>query len=116
VAYEYHEDTGCWQLAVDFAPDVTGSAAIDYVITPEMNLIFSDRSFKLGLGILSSYISSSAGDDWSDMYWQFLAGFDLVMGGLDFDLMVYHVFEDWDDVGDFETDDLEFGAWFNYSF
>jgi hypothetical protein len=116
VAYEYHEDTGCWQLVLDFSPEVGGSAGIDYVLTPEMNLIFSDSSFKLGMGILASYVSSDTLDDWTDMYWQFLAGFDLELGGLDFDLMTYYVFEDWGELGDFDTKDLEYGAWINFPF
>lgn len=117
LAYEYHEDAGYWQIGVDYAPDVTGAESTDYVITPQINLVFKDGIWLGGVGALRSYINDeTAGGDWIDLYWQLLLGVQLPLFGLKVDLQTYYTFEEWDKVDEFDTDDLEFGVWLNFSF
>lgn len=107
VAYEYHEKGAYWQLAMDYVWDPSAVGSLDYILTPEINVIFKDNLWRGGLGVLSSY-TSGATDDWTDIYWQFLAGIHLPMFTLDVKLDVAYVFKDWGDVSDFDTDDLEY--------
>lgn len=117
VAYEYHEMTGYWQVALDYAPDVSGTNSTDYVVTPQISLIFKDRAWRGGLGLLKSYIRDNDGEaDWTDFYWQMILGLDIPLLGMEFNVLAYYVFEEWGEVGDFDVDELEFGAWLKFSF
>lgn len=109
LGYEWREASACWQLAVDYAPDVD-SVGVDYVLTPQLNLIVNDGIWRGGVGILKSYIADDMNTDWEDIYWQFILGIGIPLGGLTVDVDAFYAFEDWGDIGDFDTDDLEFGA------
>ena len=123
LAYEYHEDIGYWQIAVNYMPDPSGTAgtnsadSIDYVITPQINLIIKDGPWRGGLGALRSYIhDKEKGGDWPDLYWQFILGVHLPVMAVQIDVHAFYVFEDWDMLDEFEFKDVEFGIWLNYTF
>jgi hypothetical protein len=121
--YEAGADGGYWQLALGYTPHVTktaGKDAIDYVMTPQFNIVFEDPCWQMrfGAGVLYSYISyEEKGGDWSDMYWQLLGGFTIPLGSsMNLDLMAFYVFEDWNELSKYKSDDIELGAWLKYTF
>lgn len=115
LVYEYHESIACWQLGVQYAPDV-GTNGIDSVISPELNLLYKDKAWRGGVGAVASYIEGDVKSDWSDIYWQFVLGLEMPVGGLSLQVLGYYVFEDWGDLSDFEFDDLEVGAFLTFAF
>jgi len=117
LAYEIHESAAYWQVAVLYAPDVSGVETIDYVITPQINLIMKDSFWRMGVGALGSYIrDNETGGDWTDVYWQFIAGISIPLSVFELNAQAYYPFEAWRDIGDFDTDDIEFGGWLTYFF
>lgn len=117
-AYEHHENVGYWQLGISYAPDLTGEPASDYALTPQANLIFKDKFWRGGLGILGSYIRDNAGNsDWTDLYWQFIVGAHLpALIGLQIETYTYYVFEEWKELDEYELKDMEFGVSLNFPF
>jgi len=117
LAYEYDETDALWQLAVSYCPDVTGSNQVDYVITPQISLILRDGIWRAGTGVLMSYIhDEDIGGDWTDLYWQLLAGIQLPFFGLRIGAEAVYVYESWGDLGDFDSDDLEYNGWLGFEF
>lgn len=117
-AYEFHDQNAFWQLGVDVTPEVGDGDAIDYGVTPQLNLLFKDRIFQGGLGILSTYTRDAAGQgDWMDMYWQFILGIALPLPGrLKVSANAYYPFEKWDSLGEFKSEDIEYGVAVGYTF
>ena len=115
IVYEYHEGDAYWQFAVSYA-DSMGSNEVDYVITPEINLLLSDNMWRGGMGVLAGYVESGATSDWSDVFYQFVLGFQIPVGPLSMDILAYYVFDDFGEIGEFEFDELEVGAWLTYKF
>lgn len=118
LAYEYHENNSFWQLAVGYAPDVTGSNGVDYVLTPQINLLLQQGAWHEGLGVLGSYIkpSDSGDSEWSSVYWQLILGFEIPVAGVNIGADAYYKFEDWRELDEFDFDDVEFGGWISYRF
>ena len=121
VAYEIHEGGAFWQLGVDMTPSFKGTngaeSVTDYAITPQLNLIFTDRLLMAGVGILSSYVKPKEGDaDWMDPYWQFILGLDIPLGRITLDLYSCYVFKQWDKLNDFDAKDIEFGGRLGFKF
>lgn len=117
-AYEYHDKDAFWQLGVDVTPEVGEGNDVDYAVTPQLNLLLKDRIFQGGLGILSTYTRDAAGKgDWMDLYWQFILGVALPLPGpLKVSANAYYTFEQWDALGDFKSEDLEYGVAVGYTF
>ena len=121
LGYEYHDAGGFWQFLLGYAPTISkGSdgrgAGVESVLTPQLNLLLEDRNFIAGVGILASYISAEGGDDWTDVFWQVMAGYEIPLPLFKLELMVYYPFEKWKTFRDFKTGDLEFGASLKRSF
>ncbi len=123
LGYEYHEGNAFWQLLVGFAPDISEGeegrgAGIDSVITPQINLIFEDRNWLGGVGALASYIKAedSDADDWTDVYWQLMLGFQIPMPALHVEFMAYYPFEKWSTLSDFDAGDIEYGLLLKFKF
>jgi len=123
LGYEYHESSAFWQLLVGFAPDISDGddgrgTGIDSVITPQINLLFEDRNWLGGVGVLASYIESEDSDanDWTDVYWQLMLGFRIPLPALNIDVMAYYPFERWNTLRDFDTSDIEYGLLLNFKF
>lgn len=117
IAYEIHENEAYWQLAVEYAPDISGTNAVDFAVTPQLNLLFEDRGWRGGLGVLTSYVAGDDDDEWTDLYWQFIFGFHFGTSRKpEIDVLVYYPFESWSDIGDFDAQDIEFGLWLCFPF
>jgi len=118
LAYEAHNAAAFWQFVADYAPDLTGTNDVDYAITPQINLLFKDGAWRGGAGALASYLAGK-GDresDWTSVYWQFLLGFEVPVGGLNVGAQALYRFETWGDLGDFDVGDIEYGGWISYHF
>ena len=115
VFYEYHEGETFWQLGVNYASSM-GSNDVDYVLTPEINLIFADDFWLGGTGILSSYVSDETTSDWSDIYFQLILGFQIPVGNMSLEVLGYYVFDDFDALGEFDFDEIDIGVWLMYKF
>ncbi len=116
LTYQYVEDVSYFELAATIVPNPKADS-LDYIVTPQLNLLFSDGMWRGGTGVLTTYTKDSTGDDdWTDIYWQMIFGLSYPIGRLSLDAYVYYVYEGWEDLLDFEFDDLEGGAWLVYSF
>jgi hypothetical protein len=115
LVYEYHEGGAFWQFGVSYATSM-GSNDVDAVITPEINLMASDGGWRGGMGVLASYIETEDDDDWSDIYYQFILGFDIPIGSLALSVQTYYVFDDFDNLDEFDIDELDVSAYLMYQF
>jgi hypothetical protein len=114
--YEYSDQSAMWQIVFDWAPYVTGTNSVDQVITPQLNLIFKDRAFRGGIGILGSYIDDED-PDWTDIYYQFLLGLELPLHRrFSVELYAVYAFEAFDELQDFVWGDIEFSGVIKYAF
>lgn len=114
IAYSGESEDSVWQLAVDYAWDLNGSTTTDYIITPQINLLWKDRAWFGGVGIMSSYIEDMiTGDDWTDIYYQLIFGVKVPFYGTSMDLGAHYEFESWNDLGKFDFGDLTYGIWLN---
>ncbi len=123
LGYEYHEAGGFWQLLIGFTPSVSDGTdgrgiGVESVITPQLNLLFEDRNWVAGVGVLSSYINrdnkaviedEELRDEWTDIYWQLMIGYRMVLPALQIELMLYYPFEKWNTLRNFKGEDLEYG-------
>ncbi len=123
LGYEYHEGTAFWQLLVGYAPDISEGkdgrgAGINAVITPQINLLFKDRNWLGGVGVLASYVEADESDanDWTDVYWQLMFGFQIPLPAIDIEVMAYYPFEKWNTLRDFDAGDIEYGLLFKFKF
>ncbi|MBN1670532.1 MAG: hypothetical protein JXR37_05845 [Kiritimatiellae bacterium] len=104
LSYEFHEGPGLWQLAATYAPD-------SEVIQPQLNLIYQQSGMTFGLGGTTSYQLGEV-NEWGDAYWQWVAGFGLKFTKkFNLNLAAYYVYKSWNDLGDFDLDDLDYGVW-----
>ena len=127
LALEYAERLALWQLGVDFAPDVSGTRDLDpeedqvgtrFVITPQLNLIFKDRVFRAGTGVLTSYVKDDDGEgEWLGPYWQLLLGLSFnIAGSVSLDTSAHYVMKSWDKITDFKFGDLEYSMLLTFRF
>lgn len=118
-AVQFHEGDAYWQLGVDYAWD-GGSLDpnSDYVLTPQAHLMFKDRVFVGGVGILKSYMESKDGEsEWSDLYYELTLGVALpVSDRVKLEARAVYPFADWGDLGEFDTSDLDYVATLNFKF
>jgi hypothetical protein len=116
-AYEIRDEMGFWQLGALYIPDAGTDSTYDYAATPFLNLIIKERSFLLGVGILQTYTSGSADDEWSDLYWNLLTGLEFPVGDrLSVTGLAIYDFEGWNTLNDFRFEDVEFAASLNFLF
>lgn len=115
VSYQVADQAGYWELALDYCPSPTGSNSVESTLTPQINLLFSDGPWRIGLGLLKSYIEGP--DDlsgWQSVNWQGILGLRFPFGRLLFDIKAYYVVDSFGDVTGFDFSDIEYGAWLNY--
>ncbi|NLB54677.1 MAG: hypothetical protein GX811_02735, partial [Lentisphaerae bacterium] len=119
-----------WQLGLDYAPNVNGffghtvdeeasdKIEVNYVLTPQLNLIFKDRMFRGGVGVLTSYIRQKDGEDeWLSLYWQLQLGIELpIFKRISAGVTAYYLLDKWGDISDFKFDELEYAARIKYVF
>ena len=114
--YQKGNDRAAWQLGALYAPE-PGTNSMDYAITPQANLVVKQGFWQGGVGLLKTYTVTADGkSDWSSLYWQGMAGFELPLGGFTLTAYAYYTFDKWGNITDFETDALEFGGWLTYAF
>jgi len=118
LGYEIHDENGLLQLICGYTPEFKNHRDIDYGITPEGNLLFTDGLFQGGVGILSTYTSGgTSGSKWMALYWQGVLGLNIPLGKqFSFQANAYYVFEEWNKLGDFRFEDIEFGGYLSYKF
>lgn len=117
LAWETHNEDALIQFGASVCPTFEDNEAIDYAITPEMNLLLKDRVFRGGLGILSTYTKTDTEDKWMDMYWQFLLGMSFdVAKRLSLDGYAVYPFKDWGDLSEFRGGDVEYRAGLTWHF
>ena len=112
---EFHEGVGYWQLLLGYTPSVKADPEaegpeIDYIFTPQLNLIIQDRGWLAGAGILSSYIRDETESEWSSMYWQTMLGYQFRLQQFTLDVMSLYTFDKWGNISDFRFGDVEFSA------
>ncbi len=117
VAYECQEENAYWQIGLGYTPHVTGNGTADYIITPQLNLVATENIWRAGIGALMSYVHDDVGDsDWSDVYWQMLAGVGFPLGTFQVDVLAHYTFDSWDGLRKFGAGDIEYGVWLKYAF
>jgi hypothetical protein len=125
LSYEIRDTAGYWQLAACYSPRPSGtnSTSIDYVLTPEVNLVIQDTDPKWkylrgGIGILNSYMPSKdkTKDDWLGFYYHFMLGLNFDLGKIGLEINSYYTFDDFSKLSEFKFGDLEYGCWINYVF
>lgn len=122
LAYEYHNASAYWQLAVGYAPKVSGTNNVDYLFTPQINLIFKDGYIRGGVGVLWDYrefndeSTSAKSSKWTDAYWQLLLGVGLPLGKITIDFFATYPFHDFDSFDNFKAEDIEYGGWIGFTF
>lgn len=112
---EFHEGIGFWQLIMGYNPSPKSSPdpedpAVDYILTPQLNLILHDQGWLAGTGILSSYIKDEEESDWSKTYWQTMLGYQFRFQYFTMDVMGIYSFDRWSNFSDFRFGNMEFSA------
>jgi len=117
---EFHEGIGFWQIIVGYTPSVKSPPEpddpelvvpeIDYVFTPQLNLILHDQGWLVGTGILSSYIKDEVESDWSKVYWQTMLGYQFRLQHFTLDVMGIYPFDSWSNFSDFRFGNMEFSV------
>ncbi|WP_300673839.1 hypothetical protein [Desulfoluna sp.] len=103
LAYEYHAPLAFWQLGLGYTPESNTDSGAK-VFTPQINLIFKDSIYRLGAGALKSYVDVDGETDWTDIYWQMIAGIEVPLGAhASLGLYGCYVFNKWDEIT--QTDD-----------
>ncbi|MCX6998509.1 MAG: hypothetical protein NTV49_15855 [Kiritimatiellaeota bacterium] len=118
LGYEYHEGLALWQILADYAPDLTGTNNANYVITPQLNLLFEDKIWRAGLGVLDGHIASKVADEsgWTGIYWQFIVGINVPIHKFSLGVSAFYPFERWGDLDRFDFRDLDYGVSLSYHF
>ncbi len=112
---EFHEGIGFWQLILGYTPSLRSTSEpdepeVDYIITPQLNLILQDQGWLAGTGILSSYIKDEVESDWSKTYWQTMLGYQFRFQHFTLDVMGIYSFDRWSNFSDFRFGNMEFSA------
>jgi hypothetical protein len=118
LGYRYTENKVSWHLAAEYAPNVGTSNNVDYVITPQINLLFADRYFLFGAGALMSYLKDDTLDDpWSALYFHLMAGVEFPLGQRwSVAALAEYPFKKAKDFGDFDLDRVDFMGMLSYRF
>lgn len=118
VAYALYDGMGYLEAALDYAPEGTAESVIDDVLTPRLNLGIKDGIFVAGIGIADAYVNTkTGGSEWTGLLYQFQLGLDVPLGNsFELGAAAYYSFEAWDELGDFEVEDLEYGVHVGYFF
>jgi hypothetical protein len=119
VAYEYAEQNVFWQLGCDVLPDSKYREALHYAVTPQLNLMLRDPAWFIhgGVGILSTFTHTDAGENWTDLYWQLILGLDIpVSDKWSVQANAFYVFDKWDHLSQFDIHEVDLGAYISCRF
>ena len=126
-AYQYSEGLASWELACDYAPDISGKKpnpeeggdplGIDYILTPSISLLFTDKFFRGGGGTFMSYVRDEDGGSWEGPGGQLQAGLHFPLGSkFAIDIAAYYIFTRFSDFEEFDLNELEYAGWLTYVF
>ena len=113
-----YDGMGYVELGCEYAPDPSYDA-IDEVITPYARLVIEDMGVAAGIGVRDNYVFFSdkeRKDDWTDLLYEFHLGLGFTLGRIIIGGGAYYSFDDWDDLKDFDFDDLEYGIHVGFAF
>jgi len=114
MAYEFHEGNAFWQFGLGYTPSASATsqvAEVEYVITPQLHLVYQDGSLMMGVGALKHYISDTNGKHWTSIYWELMLGLQLpISTSVSIQGLACYQFRDWGNLGDFDTSEIEFGV------
>lgn len=118
LSYALYEGTGYLELGLDYAPEGTADSIIDDVLTPRLNMAIRDGYFVAGIGIADGYVSRKIGSsEWTGLLYQFHLGLEFPVGErFEVGGGTYYSFEAWDELGEFDAADLEYGVRLGYLF
>ncbi len=117
IAYELHDLSGLWRIALNYTSSIEATDSVDYVLTPEVDLLVKDKMLMGGVGMLKSYIKDEISSDWTTTYWQLILAANFGMSqSVMLDVGAYYLFEEWKKVDEFDVDDLEYAASLKFSF
>jgi len=69
-ALRFHDRNGYGQLGLGYAWDPSGRPTAEYVLTPQIHVVFKARYLAFGMGAMKSYVADDEqGDDWSPFYY-----------------------------------------------
>lgn len=122
MAYEYHEGIALWQVGVDYAKNPDGDKDVKRIYTPQLNLIFKDRIFRAGTGILKSFMTCDQESDRdTSIYYQFILGLDMdipFLNNFTIGLNGHYAFQrwKWDKLKEFSGKDIEYSVLLGFQF
>ncbi|MBN2302417.1 MAG: hypothetical protein JXN60_07880 [Lentisphaerae bacterium] len=118
IGYQFSDASGSWEIMAEYSPNPSGTSnTVDYVVIPQLNLIFRDGGWLVGLGFLKPYVRDSIdGGGWENIYWQAILGIRVPFSAVQLDIKAYYVVDNFGDISRFDFADIEFGAWLNYLF
>ena len=116
----FYDGMGFLELGCEFAADPTADdKVLDQVVTPFARLALKDQGFVAAFGVRDNYVTfddDGRDDEWTDLLYEFHLGLEFDVGPLFVGGGAYYSFDDWGDLGDFDADDLEFGAHVGFAF
>ena len=111
------DSAGYWQGGLLYTPEISGMEDADYAVTPEINLVLSEKVWRMGVGGAKTYVKSETEGGWRDFFWQLLVGIGLPgLGAGTLEARAIYIFDDWNNVGDFDTDNIEYAIWMGIPF
>jgi hypothetical protein len=111
------DKSGYWQAGILYTPEIESIPDADYAITPEVNLVLAENSWRMGIGGARTYVSSDTDSGWRDFFWQAILGFGLPGFGMGtLEARAIYVFDGFDNIGDFDTSNLEYAIWMGIPF
>lgn len=114
----FYDGMGYLELGCEYAPDPNYDA-IDEVITPFARLVITDMCVAAGIGVRDNYVffaDKERKDDWTDLLYEFHLGLDFSFSPITIGGGAYYSFDDWNDLKDFDVDDLEYGIHVGFCF
>ena len=114
-----YDGMGYIELGCNYAPDPTADEVLDEVITPFARLVIEDRCVTAGIGVRDNYVTFTDDErdaEWTDLLYEFHLGLEFTLGPVVLGGGAYYSFDDWDDLKDFDVDDLEYGIHAGFSF
>lgn len=116
--YEIHDlaTSGFWQIVFGSSESPENSE-INKIYSQQLNLIFKDRIYRGGFGILNHCIVTDKYEKWADTYYQFIFGIYISFSEkLGLALNSYYVFEEWDTVTKLNGGDIEYALMLDFKF
>lgn len=106
---------GYWQIGAGLTPSPDGTPETNDLVTPQVNILFRDKNFSWGVGVLQSYLRTLRESYWTDLYGQIIIRYLIpVNKTIALDLNGYYVLDDWKRAAKIDYKKLEFGILINF--